>query len=273
MALCNSCNRTGCRACQPGTLGYWSQLDAAYAQALDRITSVSRHAQGEWVFRMGQPSCGVYCVASGIVGLRKLHANGSGVMLEIAYPGDLIGVPAFLRNDAHRTGAEALTDVRLCRLPGAELRRLLGEFPSLYPQLVRVCLDALDASQESMLQAAAMSNRDRLFHLLKRLLEHCGSVDGSGQVQARLPISREDIAGMLGVRQETLSRLLKRLSDESLIEISGRHCLLLPPPELARQRSRRAVPAAAPRAGDPLTDFDDRHGARRPDDVRCSGLT
>ena len=123
MTLCNSCNRTGCRACQPGTLGYWSQLDPAYAQALDRITSESRHAQGEWVFRMGQPSCGVYCVASGIVGMRKLHANGSGVLLGIAYPGALIGVPAFLRNDAHCTGAEALTDVRLCRLPGAEMRR------------------------------------------------------------------------------------------------------------------------------------------------------
>lgn len=196
---------------------------------------------------MGQPSCGIYCVSSGVVGLRKLHANGVGVMLEIAYPGDLIGVPAFLRNDVHHTGAEALTDVRLCRLPALELRRLIGEFPSLYPQLVRVCLDALDASQESMLQAAAMSNRDRLFHLLKRLLEHCGNADGAGQLRARLPISREDIAGMLGVRQETLSRLLKRLADESLIEISGRHCVLLPSHRPARSMPRRPVLAGAPR--------------------------
>lgn len=248
MTLCSSCNRTGCRSCQPGTLSHWSQLDPAYARALDRITSVSRHDQGEWVFRMGQPSCGIYCVASGVVGLRKLHANGVGVMLEIAYPGDLIGVPAFLCNDAHRTGAEALTDVRLCRLPAAELRHLLNEFPSLYPQLVRVCLDALDASQDAMLQAAAMSNRDRLFHLLKRLLEHCGSADDAGQVRARLPISREDIAGMLGVRQETLSRLLKRLSDESLIEISGRHCLLLAPEQQAMAHPRRTKFAGATRA-------------------------
>ena len=242
MTLCNSCDRNGCGACQRGPLGLWSQLDPVYARALDRITIELRQQQGEWVFRMGQPSCGVYCVASGVVGLRKLHANGAGVMLEIAYPGDLIGVPAFLRNEAHATGAEALTDVRLCRLPGAELRRLLGECPSLYPQLVRVCLDALDASQDAMLQAAAMSNRDRLFYLLKRLLEHCGNPDEGGHLQARLPISREDIAGMLGVRQETLSRLLKRLSDESLIEISGRHCRLLPQ-QPARTRQRRSISA------------------------------
>lgn len=243
MTNCNSCNRSGCRSCRPGTLGNWSQLDPAYARALDRITVELRHAQGEWVFRMGQPSCGIYCVAAGVVGLRKLHVNGVGVMLELAYPGDLIGVPAFLGNAAHRTGAEALTDVRLCRLPASELRRLIGEFPSLYPQLVRVCLDALDASQEAMLQAAAMSNRDRLFHLLKRLLEHCGSADG-GQSRVRLPVSRDDIAEMLGVRQETLSRLLKRLSDENLIEISGRHCRLLPGGHPARIHPQHAGVAA-----------------------------
>lgn len=191
------------------------------------MTSEQIYDQGEWIYRMGQPTCGLYCIAAGMVGLRMLHANGAGVMLGIAYPGDLIGVPAFLRNGAHGTGAEALTPVRVCRLPGGELRRTLAEFPSLQQQLLRVCLDALDESRDAMLRSAAMSNRDRLFHLLKRLMQHCGHADGFGRLQARLPISREDIAGMLGVRQETLSRLLKRLSDENLIEISGRHCHLL----------------------------------------------
>lgn len=234
MSNCNSCNR--CRSCSAGLLGDWSQLAAANADALQRIASDQHLGQGDWVFRMGQPNCGLYCIASGVVGLRMLHPNGAGVLLDLAYPGDLIGTRAFLRNGAHRTSAEALTDVRLCRLPGADLRRLIADFPLLYPQLVQVCLDALDASQEAMLQAAAMSNRDRLFQLLSRLLEHCGGADSQGHLHARLPLSREDIAGMLGIRQETLSRLLKRLSDEHLIEISGRHCQLL-----ARGYSRTPV--------------------------------
>lgn len=246
MTPCNACHQAGCRACQPGPLGTWSQIDRDYAQALERLTTEQTYDQGDWVFRMGQPSCGLYCIAEGMVGLRMLHANGAGVMLGIAYPGDLIGVPAFLRNGPHRTGAEALTRVRLCRLPGAELRRTLIEFPSLFQQLVRVCLDALDESRDAMLQSAAMSNRDRLFHLLSRLLEHCGQADDCGHLKARLPISREDIAGMLGVRQETLSRLLKRLSDENLIEISGRHCQLLSQ-QPARIRVRHPIAAVVTR--------------------------
>src|SRR3546814_4761146 len=81
----------------------------------------------------------------------------------IAYPGDLIGTRAFLRNGRHRTTAEALSEVRLCRIPGIEARRLMHDHPALHQRLVRVCLDSLDASQEAMSQAAAMSNRDRLF--------------------------------------------------------------------------------------------------------------
>jgi CRP-like cAMP-binding protein len=225
----NTCEHDGCRSCHPGPLGDWSLLDREYLQALNGIAREQHFAAGEWVFRMGQPSGGLYCVAAGIVGSRMLHANGAGVILDIAYPGNLIGTPAFLRNGNHHTSAEALTEVRLCWLPGIELRRLIAQFPSLHAQLVRVCLDALDASREAMLQAAALSNHDRLMELLGRLLGHAGSSEANGQVQARLPISREDLAGMLGVRQETLSRLLKRLSDENLIEISGRHCRLLRP--------------------------------------------
>lgn len=224
---CNSCNSAGCRSCRPGPLGDWSHLDADHARVLGALISEQFHARGDTVFRTGASSGGIYCIAEGIVGLRLLHENGTSVLVDIAYPGDLIGTRAFLRNGRHRTTAEALSEVRLCRIPGSEARRLMHDHPALHQRLVRVCLDSLDASQEAMVQAAALPNRDRLFHLLSRLLGHCGATDSAGRVQAQLPISREDIAGMLGVRQETLSRLLKRLKQEGVIDISGRQCQLL----------------------------------------------
>lgn len=227
MSVCNACNSAGCRTCQPGPLGDWSLVDPEHSRVLERIIGEQRYTKGESVFRAGVGNSGIYCIAEGMVGLRLLHESGTSVLVGIAYPGDLIGTRAFLRNGPHRTSAEALSEVRLCKIPGVEARRLMRDHPALHQRLVRVCLDSLDASQEAMLQAAAMSNGDRLFQLLSRLLQHCGSHDNAGRLQAHLPISREDIAGMLGVRQETLSRLLKRLKQEGLIDISGRQCQLL----------------------------------------------
>lgn len=228
MSGCSACNSEGCRGGGPGPLGDWSRVDPAHARVLARIVLEQRHGKGEAIFRAGATSGGIYCIAAGMVGLRLLHESGTSVLVDIAYPGDLIGARAFLRNGRHRTSAEALSEVRLCKIPGDEARRLMHDHPALHQRLVRVCLDSLDASQEAMLQAAAMSNGDRLFQVLSRLLQHCGTHDAAGRLRADLPISREDIAGMLGVRQETLSRLLKRLKQEGLIVISGRHCELLP---------------------------------------------
>ena len=245
MPHCSTRNSDGCHTCRPGPLGDWSLIDPEHARGLGRIISEQQLAQGEAVFHMGEANRALYCIAEGMVGLRLLHASGTRVLVDIAYPGDLIGTRAFLRDGEHRTSAEALSEVRLCKIPSVEARRLMAEHPQLYQRLVRICLDSLDASQEAMLHAAAMSNCDRLFHLLSRLLQHCGATDSAGRLRARLPVSREDIAGMLGVRQETLSRLLMRLKDEQLIEISGRNCQLLSirrlEPRAARTDSRRRL--------------------------------
>lgn len=249
MNPCSHCGGTRCRAGPHGPLGGWAGRDPGHARLLSGLTLEQRFAPGDALFRMGEASRGLYCVAEGMVGLRMLHPNGAGALVDIAYPGDLVGVRAFLRDGCHRTGAEALTSLQVCKLPTAAARQLVASHPQLYRRLVRVCLDALDASQEAMLQAAAMDNRERLFHLLSRLLHHCGSpvaaFDGADAIDARLPVSREDLASMLGVRQETLSRLLKRLSDQGLIEISGRQCRLWPGG--GRLATRPTTPLAAAR--------------------------
>src|SRR3546814_18855837 len=110
---CNSCNSAGCRTCRPGPLGDWSQLDGNHARILGALITEQCHAQGETVFRTGANSGGIYCIAEGIVGLRLLHESGTNVLVDIAYPGDLSGTRAFLRNGRHRTTAEALSEVRL----------------------------------------------------------------------------------------------------------------------------------------------------------------
>jgi CRP/FNR family transcriptional regulator len=151
-------------------------------------------------------------------------------MVGVASRGDLIGARAFLRGRPHGAGAQALTDVVLCRIGRADAEALAAARPQFGRRLVAACLDALDRAERALVENAALSNRDRLLALLARLAERCGRREPDGTLTARLPVSREDLAGMIGVRPETLSRLMTRLKAEGALRASGR---------------RLAIPAAA----------------------------
>ncbi|HEY9039442.1 MAG TPA: helix-turn-helix domain-containing protein [Roseovarius sp.] len=63
--------------------------------------------------------------------------------------------------------------------------------------------------------------KKRLSDLLLRLMEAHGEQVGD-RMHMQLPLSRTDLADLIGVQPETMSRLFKRLKDEGTFVVSGR---------------------------------------------------
>jgi CRP/FNR family transcriptional regulator len=61
-----------------------------------------------------------------------------------------------------------------------------------------------------------------LLQILAELLEHHGEPQDDGVHNITLPVSRRDLASMIGTRHETLSRLMSRIEDDRLATFSGR---------------------------------------------------
>ena len=72
------------------------------------------------------------------------------------------------------------------------------------------------------MQNATFSNRTKFIHLLLVLMNRHGrtAIDGSRVMQ--LPLSRRDLASMIGARHETLSRIIGRLEEDGIARFSGR---------------------------------------------------
>jgi predicted transcriptional regulator len=49
-----------------------------------------------------------------------------------------------------------------------------------------------------------------------------GQVTDEGKLLIELPISRRDMAEMIGVRSESLSRTIRQMTDEGILTFSGR---------------------------------------------------
>ena len=73
-----------------------------------------------------------------------------------------------------------------------------------------------------MFHVAALSVRTRIVHLLILLSERHGWTTGDGILFIELPMTRRDLADMVGARHESVTRALRDMQSEGLLNLCGR---------------------------------------------------
>ena len=189
---------------------------------LERGRRRREYGSGEVVFAQGERNEGIYCVSGGTVGVRRLDSNGNSVLLELAYPGDTIGYRSFLTGCEHKTGAEALGPSVVCHIDRATVTALLAANPALGLRFLKRSIGALENAHDMMFRQATLSNRHKLVHLLLVLVGRHGHRHANGTQSIDLPVSRRDLASMVGTRHETISRIIGRLETDGIAHFSGR---------------------------------------------------
>jgi len=213
-----------CTECGVRHTSDWSRLSGADLDSVNRIKAWRSLAEGDVLFHQGDENQGVFVVASGLFAQRILHENGTDVIVALAGPGDTLGARAFLRNSPHATTAMALVPSSVCAIRRQDAVRLTRDAPAAHMALVACCLKALDRSHVDLLHNSALGTRARLAALLLRFCDGRATV---GPVLIQVPLSRPDLAGILGILPESLSRLLRQLREEGLLSVSGRNFEIL----------------------------------------------
>ncbi|WP_353533770.1 Crp/Fnr family transcriptional regulator [Cognatishimia sp. WU-CL00825] len=186
-------------------------------QGFSRKTLPSSQA----LFRQGDENRGIFCVSKGLIAIRALSADGASTLIRIAYPGDVIGYRSFLANRPHETEALALLPSRVCTVALRHADQVVQKNPMVLKSIASRCISEIDRNHERIIATATKSNKQRLADLLYRLMTEHGKSDGDW-ISMRLPLSRIDLADLIGVQPETLSRLIRRLQCDGSFQFSGR---------------------------------------------------
>ena len=96
---------------------------ALAAHASGRVT----YESGEFIFRQGTKSSGVYLVATGAVRLFLKSSSRAALMERIAKPGSLLGLPATITGDDYSLTAEAIEPTELLQVSREDLTRLMQQ--------------------------------------------------------------------------------------------------------------------------------------------------
>ena len=181
----------------------------------DRLAhaSLRRLETKEHVFCEGDPRIHVFRIEEGVVAVYKTLPDGRRQVIDFAYPGDLIGLGVL---DEHVLSAQATCPARVRCLSAAALEHAAEADPNLALRLYKAVCQELAATRNLLVTVGQCSALERLASFLLMLHRRVGQQSGG---LIRLPMRRSDIADLLGLTIETVSRTITKLKVMGLIEL------------------------------------------------------
>jgi CRP-like cAMP-binding protein len=212
-------------------------LVPAELAALSALAQWRTVAAGQPVISRGVLALSLVALARGEVAL-GLRGNGSGsgsgfrAERVLRAPSWLDLGSAWL-DAAHATDAQALSAATLLELPRAALAATLAAHPGLAQRLICGLAQQVRASNASTQELMHKDAPARLAHWLQQRLEPVAA-DATGQAVVRLHERKRDVASQLAITPETLSRLMRSLVRQGVIEVAGYTLRVLDTAALAR---------------------------------------
>ncbi|WP_342452480.1 Crp/Fnr family transcriptional regulator [Pararoseomonas baculiformis] len=187
---------------------------------LNRIGRQRRLARGETLVWAGEEAVVCANLLTGVLKLSATTADGREQIVGLLYPADFVGRP-FAEEAEH--SITALTDVELCVFPRKTFETALENHVRMERLLLRRTLAALDEARARMLLLGRKTAEEKVASFLLDMASHLGGPCKPGEASFDLPLTRAQIADVLGLTIETVSRQMTKLKRDGLIGLpSGR---------------------------------------------------
>ena len=177
---------------------------------------------GTSLYQQSDICTGVYVLIQGLIGLRKLDEDGDTMLVNLVRDGDFFGYGPMQDEGEHETSAEVLKTSEVLFIDLGVFQRLLREIPGLMPRLLRQATRDLTMLENKYLQIATCQAHERLAALLLSFETALNGCLCQGSCSFQLPLLNKDIADLIGIRPETLSRAIGHLKSAGLVEFTGR---------------------------------------------------
>lgn len=175
--------------------------------------------RGEMLFAAGDEEVACATLVSGALKVSAVDADGNEQILSLVHPAGFVGelFAPFAHHDV-----VALTESKLCTFAKSDIERALEDYPALARALLRRSQEDLLATRNLLELTAHASAEARLAALLHDFAAAASHSPCHLAREFELPITRGEIANMLGLTIETVSRKLGDLEDNGTVRRKGK---------------------------------------------------
>lgn len=211
-----------CQKCASRKLTEWKVLCESGLTSINKSKRVVEYEPGDTLYSQGDPGSGIYCIKSGLIGIRRVDSNGNSVLLRLACAGTTVGYRTFFTQQAHNSSAEVLTSSRICYITRPQVELLLKANPRLGEHFLQHFIDDAIETENDYVRSMTMGMKSRFLHLMMVFYEQYGYTDADGAATLELPVRRSELAELVGVRPESISRIIDKLQSDKVMSFEGR---------------------------------------------------
>lgn len=202
-------------------------LDASELQALSALGRRRSLRAGESLIWEGDDSMLVGNVIEGVLKLSTSTSDGREQIVGVVYPADFIGRP-FGGTSGHTV--TALTDARVCVFSRSDFDGFADRHSALERKLLRRTLAELERTRHWMVLLGCKSAPEKIATFLLETSERPNAPASRASHQSdrfELAFSRQQIAELLGLTIETVSRHFTKLKRDGIIDLPGRRGVVI----------------------------------------------
>jgi CRP/FNR family transcriptional regulator len=182
------------------------------------------------VVRQGDSIESLFLLTSGAIRLSSVTLEGREIVVGLLGPGEVFGECALLGRPSP-VEARAVGETEILGLPMSHLRDLLRRQPATAEELLRLVAARLHRTGRALEDSLTGAVRARLSGRLRDLAETHGARTPEG-VRIRIPLTRQELARMVGSTRESVSRTMGGLEGRGLVRTEGRSVVIPDPAAL-----------------------------------------
>ncbi len=212
MHACSCQGDEECRFCEAKL---YSGLPQEQVRDIRDLLSLCNTGPGDMLFRAGDPSIYLYVIHEGQIKLTRSDVSGHERLIGLVGPGYLLGFDT-IGNPMYSYSAKTLTPSVFCRIKHSDIMKVLAKNS-------KVSLNVLLAINEQLAEARTLirvlgqkTAVEKVAALLLNLLP-LKMDEEAGKTQA-LHLSRYEMAEILGITVETVSRIMAQFRREAIIK-------------------------------------------------------
>lgn len=200
-----------------GTLG--SEEGHELTSWLSLLPAPQLYPVGTVLIQQGCEPGDIFFMEDGLAKLVRIDGNGREQILGLRGPGWFLGAAFVMVGRSHPASVVAVTPCTVRRLSREAFLEMMATQPGLSWHVHRMHSREVLSQFHHMADLGIKTARQRLERVLRRLVAVTAPNGGDKDVRLLSPLKRWELASLIAVTPEHLSRLLRRLRDDGVIRV------------------------------------------------------